>query len=179
MAEATAVGERRVVGNVLRGSIGNLASVATSDRAGGRGRVLAADRQALRQARDHEQDGRRHADRLKRGFYSSFQYVTLYTFATYSQKFLENTAGIPRRQVTVILFLAILVAAVMQPPAGRLSDVAIFGGTAELIAQALKSAGLEPVFFFYVAGTALVSLVVYTTMRETSRTSQLRGDREG
>ena len=32
--------------------------------------------------------------------------------------------------------------------------VAIFGGTAELIAQALKSAGHEAVFFWYVAGCA-------------------------
>lgn len=176
--------------------------------------------------------------------------VGFYTFATYSQKFLENTAHIPRRQVTIVLFCAILVAAVLQPVFGRLSDrigrrplllffgiggtlltvplmtvmgsirnpvgafflvlaglvivagytsinaivkaelfptkiralgvglpyaltVAIFGGTAELIAQALKSAGHEPVFFWYVAGCVLVSLVVYGTMRETSKTSEL------
>ncbi|SFW81930.1 MFS transporter [Amycolatopsis australiensis] len=176
--------------------------------------------------------------------------VGFYTFATYSQKFLENTAHIPRRQVTVVLFCAILVAAILQPVAGRLSDrigrrplllffgiggtlltvplmtvmgstrnpvgafflvlaglvivagytsinaivkaelfptkiralgvglpyaltVAIFGGTAELIAQALKSAGHEPVFFWYVAGCVLVSLIVYGTMRETSKTSEL------
>ncbi|WP_410574673.1 MFS transporter [Amycolatopsis sp. cmx-4-61] len=176
--------------------------------------------------------------------------VGFYTFATYSQKFLENTAHIPRRQVTVVLFCAILVAATLQPLAGRLSDrigrrplllffgiggtlltvplmtvmgstrnpvgafflvlaglvivagytsinaivkaelfptkiralgvglpyaltVAIFGGTAELIAQALKSAGHEPVFFWYVAGCVLVSLIVYGTMRETSKSSEL------
>ncbi|WP_410669960.1 MFS transporter [Amycolatopsis sp. cmx-4-68] len=176
--------------------------------------------------------------------------VGFYTFATYSQKFLENTAHIPRRQVTIVLFCAILVAAVLQPLAGKLSDrigrrplllffgiggtlltvplmtvmgstrnpvgafflvlaglvivagytsinaivkaelfptkiralgvglpyaltVAIFGGTAELIAQALKSAGHEPVFFWYVAGCVLVSLIVYGTMRETSKTSEL------
>ncbi len=176
--------------------------------------------------------------------------VAFYTFATYSQKFLENTAHIPRRTVTIILFSAILLAAILQPVAGRLSDrigrrplllffgiagtlltvpimtvmgstrnpvgafflvlaglvvvagytsinaivkaelfptkiraigvglpyaltVAIFGGTAELIAQALKSAGHESVFFFYVAGCVLVSLVVYGTMRETSKSSEL------
>jgi MHS family alpha-ketoglutarate permease-like MFS transporter len=176
--------------------------------------------------------------------------VGFYTFATYSQKFLENTAHIPRRQVTIILFCAILVAAILQPVAGRLSDrigrrplllffgiggtlltvplmtvmgstrnpvgafflvlaglvivagytsinaivkaelfptkiralgvglpyaltVAIFGGTAELIAQALKGAGHEAVFFWYVAGCVLVSLIVYGTMRETSKSSEL------
>ncbi|MGW5721722.1 MFS transporter [Amycolatopsis sp. NPDC003865] len=176
--------------------------------------------------------------------------VAFYTFATYSQKFLENTAHIPRRTVTIILFSAILLAAILQPLAGRLSDrigrrplllffgiagtlltvpimtvmgstrnpvgafflvlaglvvvagytsinaivkaelfptkiraigvglpyaltVAIFGGTAELIAQALKSAGHESVFFWYVAGCVLVSLIVYGTMRETSKTSEL------
>jgi MHS family alpha-ketoglutarate permease-like MFS transporter len=181
--------------------------------------------------------------------------VGFYTFATYSQKFLENTAHIPRRQVTIVLFCAILVAAFLQPVFGRLSDrigrrplllffgiggtlltvplmtvmgstrnpvgafflvlaglvivagytsinaivkaelfptkiraigvglpyaltVAIFGGTAELIAQALKSAGHEAVFFWYVAGCVLVSLIVYGTMRETSKTSELEDRRE-
>ncbi|MFE0020729.1 MFS transporter [Amycolatopsis sp. NPDC059021] len=181
--------------------------------------------------------------------------VSFYTFATYSQKFMENTAGIPRRTVTVILFSAILVAAILQPLAGKLSDrigrrkllmffgiggtlctvpimtlmgatkqpvlafllmlaglvivtgytsinaivkaelfptkiralgvglpyaltVAIFGGTAELIAQALKSAGHESVFFWYVTGCVLVSLIVYGTMRETSHSSELERDRE-
>src|SRR4051812_23005934 len=176
--------------------------------------------------------------------------VAFYTFATYSQKFLENTAHIPRRTVTIILFSAILLAAILQPLAGKLSDrigrrplllffgiagtlltvpimtvmgstrnpvgafflvlaglvvvagytsinaivkaelfptkiraigvglpyaltVAIFGGTAELIAQALKSAGHESVFFWYVAGCVLISLIVYGTMRETSKSSEL------
>ncbi|SDW53045.1 MFS transporter, MHS family, alpha-ketoglutarate permease [Amycolatopsis xylanica] len=176
--------------------------------------------------------------------------IAFYTFATYSQKFMENTAGIPRKTVTWILFSAILVAAILQPIAGKLSDrigrrpllmffgiagtlltvpimtlmgstkqpfvafllmlaglvivtgytsinaivkaelfptkiraigvglpyaltVAVFGGTAELIAQALKKAGHESLFFYYVAGCALISLIVYGTMRETSKSSEL------
>ncbi|WP_020673565.1 MFS transporter [Amycolatopsis nigrescens] len=51
--------------------------------------------------------------------------------------------------------------------------VAIFGGTAELIAQALRKSGHESVFFWYVAGCILVSLIVYGTMRETSKSSEL------
>src|SRR5712672_2968002 len=56
--------------------------------------------------------------------------------------------------------------------------VAVFGGTAELIAQALKRAGHESLFFWYVAGCILVSLIVYGTMRETSHTSELEKSRE-
>ncbi|MFI9381534.1 MFS transporter [Kutzneria sp. NPDC052558] len=51
--------------------------------------------------------------------------------------------------------------------------VAIFGGTAEYIALWLKQAGHESVFFYYVAGCVLVSLVVYATMRETTKESAL------
>ena len=56
--------------------------------------------------------------------------------------------------------------------------VAIFGGTAELIALALKQAGHESVFFYYVSGCILVSLIVYGTMRETSKNSPLENDQE-
>jgi MHS family alpha-ketoglutarate permease-like MFS transporter len=181
--------------------------------------------------------------------------VAFYTYATYAQKFLETTAGIPRKTVTLILFFALLVFALGQPLAGRLSDrigrrpmlmffgiagtvltvpimtvmaktkqpilafllllaalfivtgytsinaivkaelfptkiralgvglpygltVAVFGGTAELIAQALKKSGHESLFFWYVAGCILVSLIVYGTMRETSHTSELERSRE-
>jgi MHS family alpha-ketoglutarate permease-like MFS transporter len=181
--------------------------------------------------------------------------VAFYTYATYSQKFMENTAGIPKKTVTLILFCALAAFALLQPLAGRFSDrvgrrpmllffgiagtvltvpimttmsmtrnpimafvlllgalvivtgytsinaivkaelfptkiralgvglpyaltVAVFGGTAELIAQALKRAGHESLFFWYVAGCILVSLIVYGTMRETSHTSELEKSRE-
>jgi len=51
--------------------------------------------------------------------------------------------------------------------------VAIFGGTAEYIALWLKSIDHEPWFFWYVAGCALISLLVYSNMRETTQTSTI------
>ncbi|MGW1527279.1 MFS transporter [Streptomyces sp. NPDC001588] len=44
---------------------------------------------------------------------------------------------------------------------------ALFGGTAEYVALWFKDAGAESGFYWYVAGCAAVSLVVYLTMRET------------
>jgi MHS family alpha-ketoglutarate permease-like MFS transporter len=51
--------------------------------------------------------------------------------------------------------------------------VAIFGGTAEYVALGLKSAGHESWFYWYVSGCVLISLIVYGTMRETSKESTL------
>ncbi|WP_306318795.1 MULTISPECIES: MFS transporter [unclassified Streptomyces] len=44
---------------------------------------------------------------------------------------------------------------------------ALFGGTAEYVALWFKEAGIESGFYWYVAGCAAVSLIVYLTMRET------------
>ncbi|MFI6498380.1 MFS transporter [Nonomuraea typhae] len=44
---------------------------------------------------------------------------------------------------------------------------ALFGGTAQYVALWFKNAGMEPGFYWYVAGCAAVSLVVYFGMRET------------
>jgi MHS family alpha-ketoglutarate permease-like MFS transporter len=51
--------------------------------------------------------------------------------------------------------------------------VAIFGGTAEYVALGLKSAGHESWFYWYVSGCVLISLIVYGSMRETSKESTL------
>ncbi len=51
--------------------------------------------------------------------------------------------------------------------------VAIFGGTSEYVALWLKQAGMEQVFFWYVSGCVLISLLVYLRMRETSKDSRL------
>ncbi|MFD0920318.1 MFS transporter [Saccharopolyspora rosea] len=176
--------------------------------------------------------------------------VAFYTYTTYMQKFMENTAGIPKTTVTWINFAALLVFVLLQPLAGALSDrigrrklllffgiagtvltvplmsamgstrqpvlalllmlaalvivtgytsinaivkaelfptnvralgvglpyaltVAIFGGSSEYFALWLKEAGHEQVFFYYVAGCVLISLIVYGTMRETSKRSPI------
>lgn len=51
--------------------------------------------------------------------------------------------------------------------------VAIFGGTTEYVALGLKKIGHETWFFYYVAGAALVSLLVYLFMGESSKRSEL------
>ncbi|WP_280354250.1 MFS transporter [Nocardia otitidiscaviarum] len=51
--------------------------------------------------------------------------------------------------------------------------VAIFGGTAEMIALALKKAGHESVYFWYVTGCIALSLLTYWFMRETSAASTI------
>ncbi len=176
--------------------------------------------------------------------------IAFYTFTTYMQKYMVNTAGMEKTTVTRINFVALLVFVILQPLAGLLSDrvgrrplllffgisatlltvplmtligntrsavpafllmmaglvivtgytsinavvkaelfpsriralgvglpyaltVAIFGGSTEYVALWLKSTGREPTFFWYVAGCALISLVVYGSMGESSRSSQI------
>jgi MHS family alpha-ketoglutarate permease-like MFS transporter len=176
--------------------------------------------------------------------------IAFYTFTTYMQKFMINTAGLPKEQVTWINFVALIIFVGLQPAIGALSDrvgrrpiliafgigatlftvpllsavahadsalsafvlmliglvivsgytsinavvkaelfpariralgvglpyaltVAIFGGTTEYMALGLKNIGHESWFFYYVAGCALISLLVYVFMGESSRRSYL------
>jgi MHS family alpha-ketoglutarate permease-like MFS transporter len=176
--------------------------------------------------------------------------IAFYTFTTYMQKFMINTTGLPKEQVTWINFVALVIFVGLQPLIGAFSDrigrrpvliafgigatvctvplltavshagsalsafglmliglvivsgytsinavvkaelfpariralgvglpyaltVAIFGGTTEYVALALKNVGHENWFFFYVAGAALISLLVYVFMGESSRSSYL------
>jgi MHS family alpha-ketoglutarate permease-like MFS transporter len=189
--------------------------------------------------------------------------IAFYTFTTYMQKFMVNTTGLPKEQVTLINFVALVIFVCLQPGFGALSDrigrrplliafgigatlcsvplltavshtdsalsafglmmagliivsgytsinavvkaelfpariralgvglpyaltVAIFGGTTEYVALGLKNIGHENWFFYYVAGCASISLLVYVFMGESSRRSHLEretrelraGDRE-
>jgi MHS family alpha-ketoglutarate permease-like MFS transporter len=45
--------------------------------------------------------------------------------------------------------------------------VAVFGGTAEYLALWFKDAGREPLFYWYVTGCILISLLVYVFMKDT------------
>ncbi|MFI6294390.1 MFS transporter [Nonomuraea sp. NPDC050790] len=54
---------------------------------------------------------------------------------------------------------------------------ALFGGTAQYVALWFKDAGMEPGFYWYVAGCAAVSLVVYFSMRETRDAALTRSER--
>ena len=181
--------------------------------------------------------------------------VCFYTFTTYMQKFMINTAGLPTENVSRINFVALLTFVILQPLFGAFSDkvgrrplllafgvsatlltvplltavghaessmaafglmmvglvivsgytsinaivkaelfpariralgvglpyaltVAIFGGTTEYVALGLKNLGHESWFFYYVAGCALVSLLVYWFMAESSGSSHLESEEE-
>jgi MHS family alpha-ketoglutarate permease-like MFS transporter len=172
--------------------------------------------------------------------------VAFYTYTTYMQKFLVNTASLTPMQSTLVLATALFLYMLLQPLLGALSDaigrrplliafgvlgtlgtvpllralehargaseafalimtalvivsgytsvsavvkaelfpvriralgvalpyavsVSLFGGTAEYVALWCKNIGREQLYYYYVAVCIACSLVVYATMRETSR----------
>lgn len=52
----------------------------------------------------------------------------------------------------------------------------LFGGTAPYVALQLKDWGVETYFYWYVSALICVSLVVYTTMRDTRKTTRILSD---
>ena len=54
--------------------------------------------------------------------------------------------------------------------------VAIFGGTAEYLALWFKNTGHESYFYFYVTFCILISLVLYTTMKDTKHHSKIEDE---
>ncbi len=53
---------------------------------------------------------------------------------------------------------------------------ALFGGSAEYVALALKDGGQEQIFFWYVSGMAALSLIAYLIMRETRAHGTMSND---
>ncbi|HEU0148091.1 MAG TPA: MFS transporter [Bradyrhizobium sp.] len=51
--------------------------------------------------------------------------------------------------------------------------VSIFGGTAPMIALYLKTMGHEDWFYYYLSGVIFLSLLIYTTMRDTKHASAM------
>lgn len=176
--------------------------------------------------------------------------VAFYTFTTYMQKFLVNTAGFSKSMATLISTVTLAGFMLLQPVFGALSDrigrkplliafgilgtictipimlalgntkdawvafalimgaliivsgytsinavvkaelfpagvralgvgfpyaiaVSIFGGTAEYIALWFKQAGHQNWFYWYVSSCILLSLIVYSTMRDTRKHSKI------
>ncbi|OYD60200.1 UNVERIFIED_ORG: MHS family alpha-ketoglutarate permease-like MFS transporter [Burkholderia sp. CF145] len=180
--------------------------------------------------------------------------LAFYTFTTYMQKYLVNTAGMNPKTASTVMTVALIVYMLMQPLFGALSDRigrrmsmilfgalattctvplmyalksvsnpyaafgcviaalaivslytsisglikaemfppevralgvglsyavanAIFGGSAEYVALWLKSAGIEPAFYWYVTALCAITGVVSICMRDPSKEGYLRGSR--
>ncbi|MEV7087487.1 MFS transporter [Streptomyces sp. NPDC093085] len=78
--------------------------------------------------------------------------VAFYTYTTYLQKYLVNTAGIPKPTVSVIGFAALFVYMLLQPAAGALSD----------------RVGRRPVMFAFSIGGMVLTVPLMTTLGHTS-----------
>jgi MHS family alpha-ketoglutarate permease-like MFS transporter len=100
--------------------------------------------------------------------------IVLYTFTTYMQKFLVNTAGMNVRTVSAVMTGALIVTLLLQPVIGSLSDrigrracLLIFTGTMTVAAvpllQAL-SAVADPVAAFALVLTGMAILSFYTSI---------------
>jgi MHS family alpha-ketoglutarate permease-like MFS transporter len=80
--------------------------------------------------------------------------LVFYTFTTYAQKFLVNTAGFSKEQSTLISFGALAVALVLQPLMGALSDCV----------------GRRPVLLFFGVGAVLGTVPLLTLLSHTTST---------
>jgi MHS family alpha-ketoglutarate permease-like MFS transporter len=78
--------------------------------------------------------------------------VAFYTYTTYLQKYLVNTAGIPKSTVAVIGFVALFIYMLLQPVAGHLSD----------------RIGRRPVMFIFSVSGMLLTVPVMTVLGRTS-----------
>ncbi|GAB3830450.1 MFS transporter [Hymenobacter jeollabukensis] len=78
--------------------------------------------------------------------------IVFYTFTTYAQKFLVNTAGFSREQAAQISFWTLAVALVLQPLIGALSD----------------RVGRRPVLLFFGVGATLGTVPLLTLLAHTT-----------
>src|SRR6476619_4141277 len=77
--------------------------------------------------------------------------IAFYTFTTYMQKFMINTAGLPKEQVTWINFVALLIFVCVQPAFGALSD----------------RIGRRPLLIAFGVGATLCSVPLLTAVSHT------------
>jgi MHS family alpha-ketoglutarate permease-like MFS transporter len=93
--------------------------------------------------------------------------IAFYTFTTYMQKFMINTTGLPKEQVTWINFVALIIFVGLQPAFGALSDrigrrplLIAFGVGATLFTVPLLSAVATADSALSAFGLMLVGLVI-------------------
>lgn len=100
--------------------------------------------------------------------------IALYTFTTYMQKYLINTASMPAGQATFVVTGAMVAFMLAQPVLGSLSDrigrrtnLIIFGALMTLIAvpaMTLLGAGQGPLVSFFILTAVLLVLSFYTSV---------------
>ncbi len=100
--------------------------------------------------------------------------VALYSFTTYMQKFLVNTAGMTVDRASIVVTAAMVVFMVLQPIIGSLSDrigrrtcLLVFGGGMTLAAVPLFTAlghTISPLTSFFLLAAALAILSFYTSV---------------
>ncbi|TDD53216.1 MFS transporter [Kribbella antibiotica] len=78
--------------------------------------------------------------------------VAFYTFTTYLQKFMVNTTGLEKSQVTWINFLALLIFVLLQPVGGLLSD----------------KIGRRPLLIFFGLGATLLTVPILTALEDAT-----------
>ncbi|MDU6078386.1 MAG: MFS family transporter [Pantoea sp.] len=107
--------------------------------------------------------------------------LSFYTFTTYMQKYLVNTAGMDAKSASGLMTAALLVFMLIQPVIGALSDkigrrgsMLIFGAgaavctvpiltalqRAEYVALLMKQQGIETTFFWYVSAMGALAFLV-------------------
>jgi MHS family alpha-ketoglutarate permease-like MFS transporter len=60
-----------------------------------------------------------------------------------------------------------------KPTRDTMGNTLLFGGTAPAIALAFKEGGHESWFYYYLSGVIFLSLVIYSTMRDTKHASAM------